>query len=55
MTGILGLLILILDVIAVVDTLRSSMNTGEKTLWVILILLLPVIGMALYFLMGKKP
>jgi hypothetical protein len=54
MGGILGLLVLVLDVIAIVDVLRSPMETGEKALWVILILVLPVIGMAIYFFIGKK-
>ena len=54
MTGILGLIVLILDIIAIVDALKSSMDTGKKALWIILILILPVIGMVLYFLIGKK-
>ena len=54
MGGILGLLVLILDIIAIVDVLKSSMDTGGKALWIILILILPVVGMVLYFLIGKK-
>ena len=54
MGGILGLLVLVLDIIAIVDVLKSSMDTGKKALWIILILILPVIGMVLYFLIGKK-
>ena len=54
MGGILGLLVLVLDIIAIVDALKSSMDTGKKALWIILILILPVIGMVLYFLIGKK-
>jgi len=54
MGGILGLLVLVLDIIAILDVLKSSMDTGKKALWVILILILPVIGMAVYFLIGKK-
>ena len=54
MSGILGLIILILDIIAILDVLNSSMDTGKKALWVVLILVLPVIGMALYFFIGKK-
>ncbi|MFH1777445.1 MAG: PLD nuclease N-terminal domain-containing protein [Candidatus Omnitrophota bacterium] len=53
--GLLGLLILVLDIIAIVSALQSSMDTGQKALWIVLILLLPVIGMVLYFLLGKKP
>ena len=52
--GILGLIVLILDIIAIVDVLKSSMDTGKKALWILLILVLPVIGMVLYFLIGKK-
>ena len=54
MGGILGLIVLVLDIIAIVDTLKSSMDTGKKALWIILILVLPVIGLVLYFLVGKK-
>ena len=54
MGGALGLLILVLDIIAIVDVLKSSMDTGKKALWFILILILPVVGMVLYFLIGKK-
>ena len=54
MIGIVALIVLILDIIALVDILKSSMDTGSKALWIILILILPVIGMVLYFLMGKK-
>lgn len=54
MGGILGLVVLVLDIIAIVDALKSSMDTGKKALWIILILVLPVIGMVLYFLIGKK-
>ena len=54
MGGILGLIVLILDIIAIVDVLKSSMDTGGKALWIILILILPVVGMVLYFLIGKK-
>ena len=54
MGTILGLVILILDIVAVVSVLNSTMDTGKKGLWIIVIILLPVIGMALYFLIGKK-
>jgi len=54
MSGILGLIVLILDIIAIVDVLKSAVDTGKKVLWIILILILPVLGMILYFLLGKK-
>ncbi len=54
MSGILGLLILVLDIVAIVDVLGTSMDGGKKALWVLLILFLPVVGMILYFVVGKK-
>jgi hypothetical protein len=47
-----GFLILVLDVIALVSLLKSSADSGSKILWALLIILLPVLGMLLYFLMG---
>jgi len=54
MGGLLGLIVLVLDIIAIVDCVKSSMDTGKKVLWIILVLVLPLIGMILYFLIGKK-
>jgi hypothetical protein len=54
MGSVLGLIVLVLDIIAILDVLKSSVDTGKKALWVILILILPVVGMVLYFLIGKK-
>ena len=47
-----GLLIFVLDIIALVSLLKSSADSGTKILWALLIILLPVLGMVLYFLMG---
>jgi Phospholipase_D-nuclease N-terminal len=52
MYSVMGLIILVLDIIAIVSILKSGADTGTKLLWVILVILLPVIGMVLYFLMG---
>ncbi len=52
MFGLFGLVVLVLDVIALVSLLKSSADSGTKILWALLVILLPVIGMILYFLMG---
>ena len=52
--GLLGLIILVLDVYAIVKTIGSGASTGTKVLWVVLILLLPVLGLILWALMGPK-
>ena len=53
-TGIGGLLILIADIYAIVKTLGSSASTGSKVFWVILILLLPVLGVSIWFFAGPR-
>ncbi len=52
--GIVGLIILVLDIVAIVDCVKSSLDTGMKVLWIVLIILLPLIGLILYFLLGRK-
>ena len=54
MKGLLSLIILVLDIVAIIDVLKSSMGTGKKVLWILLILILPVIGLLLYFFLGRK-
>ena len=54
MKGILGLIILVLDIIAIMDCVKSSKSNGQKALWIILILVLPVVGLILYYIIGKK-
>jgi hypothetical protein len=52
--SLLSLLIFVLDVVAVIDCLQNQKDTQKKILWVILILLLPLVGLILYYLMGKE-
>ena len=51
--GLVGLIVLILDIIAIISILGASKPIEWKLLWILLVLLLPVIGMILYFLIGK--
>jgi hypothetical protein len=52
--GLLGILIFVLDIIAIVSLLGGSASVEHKLLWVVLILLLPLLGMLLYFLLGRS-
>jgi hypothetical protein len=52
--SILGLLVLIFDVWAIINITQSSVSTGSKVFWIVLILLLPVIGLVIYALMGPE-
>ncbi|MCK7615096.1 PLD nuclease N-terminal domain-containing protein [Roseibium sediminicola] len=52
--GILGLLVLILDVVAVIKILGSGASTGAKALWVLGILIFPLIGFIVWLLAGPR-
>ena len=52
--GIFGLLILVLDVWAIVNIAQSGAPTGNKVLWIVLVLLLPVLGLILWALLGPR-
>jgi hypothetical protein len=52
--GLLGLIILVLDVWALIRVVGSGASTGTKVLWVVVILLLPLIGLLLWWLIGPK-
>jgi hypothetical protein len=53
MFGLLGLVVLAFDIVAIVDCAKSNVDAGRKVLWIVLILLLPLVGMLLYFLLGR--
>lgn len=52
---IVGLLVLVLDIIAIVQVIGSNASALAKVLWILLILALPVLGMLLYFMLGPGP
>ncbi|HAD24698.1 MAG TPA: hypothetical protein DDW95_03905 [Alphaproteobacteria bacterium] len=52
--GIIGLLILIADIWAIVNIFQSGAGTGAKVFWIILILLLPVVGLIIWFFAGPR-
>jgi hypothetical protein len=52
--GLVGLVIFVLDIIAIIDLFKGAKDTGKRVLWLLLILILPLVGMVLYFIVGKK-
>lgn len=54
MQALLGLIYLALVIVAILDILKTIKETGKKVLWIILVLVIPYIGVAAYFLIGKK-
>jgi hypothetical protein len=52
--GVLGLIILILDIWAIIRTLGSSASDVTKLIWVLVILVLPVLGLIAWMIAGPK-
>ncbi|HZQ12938.1 MAG TPA: PLDc N-terminal domain-containing protein [Pseudolabrys sp.] len=52
--GIVGLIILALDIWAIVQIVQRRGPTDKKILWILVILLLPVLGLVLWLLLGRK-
>lgn len=52
--GFLGLLILIADIYAIVRVAQSGATPLAKAVWIVIILLLPVLGLVLWFFLGPK-
>lgn len=53
-TGIGGLILLVLDVWAIIAVVGSRASTGTKVLWVLLILFLPLIGFLIWLFFGPR-
>ncbi|UJJ31938.1 PLDc N-terminal domain-containing protein [Halopseudomonas maritima] len=52
--GLVGLLILIGDIWAIINILQSGASTGAKLLWILLVVLLPLLGLIIWFVAGPK-
>ena len=52
--GLLGLLILIGDVWAIINIFQSSASNEKKLLWTVVVLVLPVLGLILWFFLGPR-
>ena len=53
MYGIVGLLILVLDIFVIMQILQGGGDTGKKLLWVIIVLILPLLGPILWYALGR--
>jgi succinate dehydrogenase/fumarate reductase cytochrome b subunit len=53
-SGILGLLVLLADVWAILNIFQSSSSTGSKALWIALVLVLPLLGVIIWYFAGPR-
>lgn len=52
--SLFGLLVLIGDIWAIINILQSSAGNDKKLLWVVVVVLLPLVGLILWFFMGPR-
>ena len=57
MTGIGGLIVLVLNIYAIVMIVQSSAKGIEKLIWSLVVFFLPLIGLLIWYFAGpgKKP
>ena len=51
-TAFFGLLLLLADIYAILKIAQSSETTGRKALWIVLVVVLPLVGLVIWFLLG---
>ncbi|OIP15494.1 MAG: hypothetical protein CO105_11990 [Comamonadaceae bacterium CG_4_9_14_3_um_filter_60_33] len=52
--GLIGVLILAGDIWAILNILQSSASNEKKLIWIIAVVLLPVLGLLLWFFLGPR-
>jgi hypothetical protein len=52
--NLLGLVILVLDILAIIKIVQSKQADMKKALWIVIILLLPFVGLLLWWFLGQK-
>lgn len=53
-SGILGLLILAGDIWAIINIFQSTASNEKKLLWILVVVLLPLLGLILWFFLGPR-
>lgn len=52
--GLIGVLILAGDIWAILNIFQSSVSNEKKLIWIIVVVLLPVLGLLLWFFLGPR-
>lgn len=53
-SGFFGILILAADIWAILNVVQSRTDNIKKLLWILAILLLPLLGVVIWFFMGPR-
>jgi Phospholipase_D-nuclease N-terminal len=52
--GLIGLLVLAGDIWAIINVVQSSASNERKLLWILIILILPLLGLILWYFLGPR-
>jgi Phospholipase_D-nuclease N-terminal len=52
--GLWGLLVLAGDIWAVINIVQSSASNERKLLWILVVVLLPLLGLILWYFLGPR-
>lgn len=52
--SVIGLVILVLDIIAIMEIFKSGRDAMSKLLWTLLILFFPLGGLLIYYFLGRQ-
>ncbi len=54
LSKLIAILVLIADIWAIVQVFQSRESTGTKVLWTVLIVILPVLGLIIWYFAGPR-
>ncbi|KAF1927974.1 uncharacterized protein M421DRAFT_5639 [Didymella exigua CBS 183.55] len=52
--GIVGFIVLVLDIIAWIEIFKSNRPVSGKVIWALVVFLFPVVGMIIYYLFSNR-
>ncbi|KAH6654843.1 hypothetical protein BKA67DRAFT_290157 [Truncatella angustata] len=52
--GIIGFVVLILDIIVFIEVLKSNRPPSHKVLWCLIVFLFPIVGMVIYYIFSNR-
>jgi len=53
-TSLLGIAILLVDIWAILNIFQSASSIVSKVLWIVLVLVLPLLGLILWYFAGPR-
>ncbi|PQE25708.1 Cardiolipin synthase protein [Rutstroemia sp. NJR-2017a BBW] len=52
--GVIGFIVLILDIIVFIEVLKSNRPPSHKLLWCLIVFLFPILGLVVYWLFSNR-